>query len=217
MTSMSSQELWDELYSEQDHIWSGAPNHALTVEAADLTPGRALDVGCGEGADAIWLAQRGWDVTGIDPSVVALDRARRHASELKVAVTWRHGTLDGLDLPTEGFDLVSACYAVLEKDTDPLDRLTSLVAPGGTLLVVHHDMDGPDGDHHHGAGDHEGHGEQEPDPRFDPTLLVMPAEVAAGLGEGWSVTGPETRPRVISGGRGGHHVDDIVVRAVRRS
>ena len=214
MTDMSSQELWDELYSKQDHVWSGAPNHALTVEVADLAPGRALDVGCGEGADAVWLARRGWAVTGVDPSTVALGRARRQGADARVDVDWRHGVLADLDLPGAGFDLVSAFYAVLPRETDPVPRLVSLVAPGGTLLVVHHDMGG-DG---HGHGDHE-HGDpvDEPDPRFDHEALVMPDEVAAVLGDGWTVHGPELRGRVIDGGRGGHHVRDVVVRAVRRA
>ncbi|MBM6404404.1 class I SAM-dependent methyltransferase [Phycicoccus sp. CSK15P-2] len=210
MTSMSDQHVWDERYSEQEGIWSGEPNHALTVEAAGLAPGRALDVGCGEGADAVWLTRRGWEVTGIDPSVVALGRARLHAESAGVRVTWRHGTLAGLDLPAGGFDLVSAFYAVLEKDTQPLGRLTSLVAPGGTLLVVHHDTSAYGQDHGHGHGT-----EAQPGPRFDPDLLLLPADVATGLGDGWTVSGPELRHRVITGGAGGHHVDDVVVRATR--
>ncbi len=73
---------WDARYGERDRaMWSGRPNGRLAAEVADLTPGRALDVGCGEGADAIWLARRGWTVTAIDISDVAVGRARE-ASEL---------------------------------------------------------------------------------------------------------------------------------------
>ncbi len=68
--------VWDARYSELDRVWSGEPNHALTVEAERLASGRALDVGCGEGADAVWLASRGWRVTGLDPSAVARVWAR---------------------------------------------------------------------------------------------------------------------------------------------
>ena len=71
-------EFWDERYSSADRIWSGNPNPHLVTVAAHLTPGTALDVGSGEGADAIWLASHGWTVTAIDISQVALDRSAAH-------------------------------------------------------------------------------------------------------------------------------------------
>ncbi|MGL5929508.1 MAG: class I SAM-dependent methyltransferase [Dermatophilaceae bacterium] len=194
---------WDARYREQDRIWSGEPNHALVTEVAGLSPGRALDVGCGEGADAVWLARHGWDVVGIDPSGVALDRARAAASSEGVEVTWLHAELADVagDLDDESFDLVTACYATLFHDTDPLPALTRLVAPGGSLLVVHHvDID---------AEQARAHG-------FDPDELLSPADVAAGLDQAWSIVVDERRPRVIRGGSGAHHADDRVVRAVRR-
>jgi len=84
----------DARYAEGEHIRSGRPNHALMVEAARLPPGRALDVGRGEGADAVWLASRGWQVTGLDPSGVALERAREAASVAGVEVEWRVSARD---------------------------------------------------------------------------------------------------------------------------
>ena len=72
-------EEWDARYAEADRVWSGNPNGALVAEVAGLLPGRALDVGCGEGADAVWLAGRGWDVTALDVSKIAIDRAVLHA------------------------------------------------------------------------------------------------------------------------------------------
>lgn len=71
------EQFWDQMYGEQDRLWSGDPNGALVAEAGDLTPGHALDVGCGEGGDAHWLATQGWTVTGVDLSRVALERARQ--------------------------------------------------------------------------------------------------------------------------------------------
>src|SRR3954470_6989189 len=80
---------WDARYGERDGaMWSGRPNGRLVAEVADLAPGRALDVGCGEGADAIWLAQRGWTVTAIDVSAVAVDRARAAADAAGATVEW---------------------------------------------------------------------------------------------------------------------------------
>ncbi|MGG5257814.1 class I SAM-dependent methyltransferase [Phycicoccus avicenniae] len=193
--------VWDARYSETDRIWSGEPNHGLTVEAAALVPGRALDVGCGEGADAVWLATRGWSVTAIDPSGVALERARRAAGERRVEVTWLRGGLGEVELPDAGFDLVSVFYPAISLDIDPVAQLAALVAPGGTLLVVHH----ADVDRERAIA----HG-------FDPDTLLAPKDVAAGLREadGWEVL-EERRPRLISGGAGAHHADDLVVRATR--
>ena len=97
---------WNERYAGSNQIWSGQPNQALVTEVSELPPGRALDVGCGEGADAVWLAQRGWDVTGLDVSGVALDRARLHARDAGVVVRWVRAGLVEAGLPDRGFDLV---------------------------------------------------------------------------------------------------------------
>src|SRR5919112_1505491 len=134
---------WNERYAGINQIWSGEPNQALVTEVSELPPGRALDVGCGEGADAVWLAQRGWDVTGLDVSGVALDRARLHARDAGVVVRWVRAGLVEAGLPDRGFDLVSAQYPALLHTFDhaPERALLSAVAPGGTLLVVHHAID----------------------------------------------------------------------------
>ncbi|GAA2748352.1 class I SAM-dependent methyltransferase [Kitasatospora cinereorecta] len=135
-------EYWDARYRRSERIWSGAPNAALVRESADLVPGSALDLGCGEGADAVWLARQGWRVTGVDISEVALGRAAEHAREAGVAerIEWRRQDLaDGL--PDGGHQLVSAHFLHSEVEL-PRERIlrgaAEAVAPGGVLLVVGH-------------------------------------------------------------------------------
>lgn len=180
-------EHWDERYSGEP-TWSGEPNGALVAEVAGLAPGRALDIGCGEGADAVWLAQQGWEVTALDisPNAVALTQAAPFLAA---------------DLPAAGFDLVSAMYPVLERTPDRAveRKLASLVAPGGTLLFVHHEVDP--------AHVHEG---------FDPEQFLDPATMRASLGDEWEVVVDEARPRHVASGAGAGHTVDLVVRARRR-
>jgi len=192
---------WDERYSSSDRIWSGQPNTALVSEVTDLTPGRALDVGCGEGADAIWLAQHGWQVSAIDPSSVALERAQQAAEQAGAEISWWLGQLVDSDLPLESFDLVTSFYVPLMREQEPIERLISLVAPGGTLLVVHH----ADFPQHHAA-----HGR-------DPEALASPAlaaEILSGDND-WTLVVNERRERPATGTAGGYEGDDYVVRAVR--
>jgi 2-polyprenyl-3-methyl-5-hydroxy-6-metoxy-1,4-benzoquinol methylase len=101
---------WDAMYLERDAVWSGEPNPQLVAEASDLPPGRALDMGCGEGADALWLAARGWTVTAIDISQVALSRAaanEQRAATPAGAVEWRHADAAAPPPEARAYDLVS--------------------------------------------------------------------------------------------------------------
>ncbi|MDQ0754424.1 bifunctional 2-polyprenyl-6-hydroxyphenol methylase/3-demethylubiquinol 3-O-methyltransferase UbiG [Arthrobacter sp. B3I4] len=142
--------FWDERYrqhSEHGSVWSGQPNAQLVVEVAGLMPGSALDVGAGEGADAVWLARRGWRVTAVDISSVALARAAAAVApdpETAARISWQHQDLTVSPPPAGTFDLVSAQYLHLpapERD-GVYHRLAASVAPGGTLLIVgHHPSD----------------------------------------------------------------------------
>jgi 2-polyprenyl-3-methyl-5-hydroxy-6-metoxy-1,4-benzoquinol methylase len=128
---------WDARYSEREGArWSGRPNGRLRVEAAGLTPGRALDVGCGEGADAIWLARNGWTVTAIDISEVAVGRARAAAELAGAAVEWICGDVLQMAFPTGSFALVSMQYPALPKAAGEVAVRTLLdtVRPEGLPL-----------------------------------------------------------------------------------
>jgi SAM-dependent methyltransferase len=217
---------WDEFYSgggEGAPVWSGLPNGALVAEVVDLVPGSALDVGCGEGGDAIWLAQRGWQVTAIDPSQLALDRAAAAARRAEVEVGWICGGLPGVPAGTETYDLVLAQYPVIRLSEAAIATLLAAVAPGGTLLFVHHDLDAPGpgarasgaghGDRtcHRARGVHVGSAGR----GFDPAEFVMPNDVATALDHRWVVEVHDTRPRPGPLPPEAGHVNDIVLRARR--
>src|SRR5690606_32631020 len=141
---------WDARYvGRGERMWSGHPNGALVAEVEGLSPGRALDVGCGEGADAIWMAQRGWEVVGVDISDVAIDRAVKVAADAGVTVDWRAVNLAVDPHEPGAYDLVSLQYPALRHDAgDHVVRsIVDAVAPGGTLLVVGHSFDDVDGNH----------------------------------------------------------------------
>lgn len=136
--------FWEDRYRSQPAIWSGRPNHLLVAEIAGLTPGAALDVGCGEGGDAVWLAQQGWTVTAADFSTVALERGAARAKELGVEdrVGWVHADLTTWQ-PPQTYDLINCQYLhlLVAEQEELLLRLAEKVAAGGTLLYVSHDVD----------------------------------------------------------------------------
>jgi SAM-dependent methyltransferase len=145
---MFTQEFWDERYRGKQ-VWSGRPNPHLVSQVSELAPGRALDVGCGEGEDAIWLAERGWTVTGADVSPVALERAAEHAQgagrPIAERIEWRQADLFAEDAEPFGtYDLVNSQYLHMPIDAREraVGRLASSAVVGGRLLVIaHHPSD----------------------------------------------------------------------------
>lgn len=139
---------WEERYAAAESVWSGRPNPVLVGEAAGLEPGRALEAGSGEGADAIWLAEGGWSVTAVDFSQVALDRSAAYAAargaEVADRLTWLRQDLRAWVPPLASYDLVTSHFLHLASAqlAVVLGRLAAAVAPGGTLLFVgHHPAD----------------------------------------------------------------------------
>ena len=179
--------FWEERYRSSEALWSGRPNSQLVAEVGPLTPGRALDVGCGEGADAVWLARQGWRVTAVDISATALDRAKGHAEDagdgVADRIAWVQDDVTTFDPGTRRFELVSAQFVHLPGALrDAVHRrLAGSVADGGTLLIVAHD-----------PTDLETTVGRPPFPDFFATA----ADVAAVLpAEGWEVLVTEARPR----------------------
>ena len=200
---------WDRRY-QGGPMWSGNPNGALVDEIDGLAPGRALDIGAGEGGDAIWLAERGWRVTASDVSQRALDRVAALAEERDLPVECHRTDVDALGAFEAGtFDLVSAHYVPIPRAPDGRGVRNVLVAvgPGGTLLVVSHDlqpMPTPVDDREHR-------------PLLDPGAFVGPDDFEKVLASSpeWEIEVHERRPR--PGGHASPHVEDIVLRARRRA
>ena len=136
---------WDDRYRDQPLVWSAGPNQFVAERAATLPAGRALDVACGEGRNALWLAERGWDVVGTDFSPVAIGKARQIAAERGVTVDFRVADVADLGSTDGPFDLVVLAYLHLPEASMALvlADCAALVAPGGTLLVVGHHVDNP--------------------------------------------------------------------------
>ena len=195
------EQAWDERYRSQPEIWSGNPNAALVAEVSGLTPGTALDAGAGEGGDAFWLADRGWQVTAADISSVAIERAAKRASERGLAITWLHANLAKVPAPGT-YDLVTTHYLHVPKSEQQslFRHLAAAVAPGGTLLVVGHDLS-----------------DMARMPRPDLVEFGwMAQEVAAALGEGWTIEAVGSRPRQAASPEGGDiTINDAILRARR--
>jgi len=203
---MFDEQSFEEMYRATDALWSGRPNVQLVREAADLPPGTALDVGCGEGADAIWLAQRGWRVTAVDFAATALERGAAAAATAGVAdrIDWLRADVTRWAPDADAFDLVSAQYMHLPPDDRRVlfARLADAVRAGGTLLVAGHDV-----------SDHPPEAHRPPVPE----RFFTAAEVAEGFDPGtWEVVVAESRPGAQHAGQD-ITVRDVVLRARKRS
>ncbi len=198
---------WDHRYSGEQ-LWSGNPNGSLVNEISGMAPGRALDIGAGEGGDAVWLAEQGWAVTANDISQRGLDRVAGEAQRRRLNLRCLAADANALD-PFEqaSYDLVCAHYASIPRTPDnrAIQNARAAVAPGGTLLVVGHDLEpmrtAIDVDAHSRA--------------FDADAFVRIDDFAAVIAacEDWTIETHETRPR--PSGASTHHVDDVVLRCRR--
>jgi thioredoxin reductase/protein-L-isoaspartate O-methyltransferase len=202
---------WDHRYGDEQ-MWSGNPNGTLVNEISGMTPGRALDVGAGEGGDALWLAQQGWHVTASDISQRALDRVDAEAKRRGLHVERHHIDANALDaFEAAAFDLVSAQYASIPRTPDGrgVRNLLNAVAPGGTLLIVSHDRDAMRASVDSPAHNH----------LFDPDAYLRTDDFAAALTDasGWDIEVSEKRPRPAGAASASHHIEDVVLRARRRA
>lgn len=161
---------WDARYTKHELVWGAGPNRSVAEELAELPAGQALDVACGEGRNAIWLASRGWQAVGVDFSTTGLQRATRLAAEAGVAdrTEFLRGDVIGDPLPQGSFDAIVVAYLQVPADQRrrALRFAAEGLAPGGTLLVVAHDS----------ANLAEGYGGPQ-----DPAVLYTPSDVVADL------------------------------------
>ncbi|CCH31654.1 methyltransferase domain-containing protein [Actinosynnema sp. NPDC047251] len=200
----TTEQFWEGFYLDRDQVWSGEPNPLLVREVAGLTPGTALDLGCAEGGDVVWLARQGWRVLGVDVSATALGRAAARAAGAGVAdlVAFERHDL-GETFPAGEFDLVSAQYlhspvAVEGERGGILRHAADAVAPGGVLVIGGH-AGWPSWVTEHPHGD---------------IVLPTTAEVlrSLDLGEGWQVETDEVVRREMADpdGNPGHRDDNVL-------
>jgi len=192
-------EEWNRRYSETDLVWSAEPNLFLVEEIGRLPPGRALDLGAGEGRNAIWLAGLGWRVTAVDFSEVALEKARRIAATRGVEAAWVRADLVEYRPEPAAFDLVLVLYLHLPwpEMAIVLDRARAAVAPGGAFLLIGNDRSNLE----------QGHGGPQG------AELLYTADEVAGLLGGLEIEEAGTRRRLVETGQGAMCEIDCLVRA----
>lgn len=194
-------EEWNERYGTDELVWRAEPNQFLVEEVERLTPGRALDLACGEGRNAVWLASQGWRVVGMDFSSAGLAKGRRMADERGVEVTWVEADAVSWIPPRSGFDLVVLMYLQLPYDQRraALGHAAAALAPRGVLLVVGHDATNPT----------EGFGGPQ-----DPAVLYSAEDIVGDL-DGLRIERAERVERQVDTPSGAAVALDALVRAVR--
>ena len=194
-------DYWDRRYARSEFVWSAEPNRFVVAELTELAPGRALDLACGEGRNAVWLAERGWSVTAVDFSEVGLAKAERLAAGRGVEVEWVAADLLEYEPPAGAFDLVVLLYLQVpaEELRLVLGRAAEALAPGGTILVVGHDL----------ANLADGYGGPS-----SPEVLYTPEDVVAGL-PGLTVEKAERVRRTVAVDGEEHVAIDALVRAIK--
>jgi SAM-dependent methyltransferase len=200
--STLDEQAWDKRYEGGELVWGAGPNRFLVEQVANLRAGTALDVACGEGRNAIWLAEQGWQVAGVDFSSVGLEKARRLALERGVAVDWLQGDLTTW-IPPKEYDLVVVMYLHLPADTRHrvFVQMAKSVAVGGTMLVVGHDI----------SNLTDGYGGPQ-----DRTVLYGPDDVVADLEGTLEIERAERVDRWVEGPAGKARAIDVLVRGRRR-
>ncbi len=195
-------DVWDQRYSAPDLVWGAEPNRRLVTEVEALPPGRALDLGGGEGRNAVWLASRGWDVTIVDFSRAGLDRAREMAQRAGVPLTDVLADLGEYVPPAGSYDLAIVMYLQVPGPVlrTAVAGAARALAPGGTFLLIGHDAENLE----------RGHG----GPR-DPAILQSPDQVAGFLGQGMEVLAAERIDRPVNTPDGPRTAIDTLVRARR--
>jgi SAM-dependent methyltransferase len=192
---------WNRRYAGRELLWTAQPNRFLVAEVADLAPGRALDLACGEGRNAVWLAEQGWRVTGVDFSEVALAKAGELAAARGVDASWVRADLLDYRPDRRACDLVVVLYLqVRAAERRQIVRAAAgAVAVGGTLLVVGHDSSNLE--HGHGG------------PR-DPSVLYTAADITGDLdGTGLEVERADLVRRPVDTPDGERTALDALVRA----
>jgi len=192
---------WDARYRGATLLWTERPNQLLVEEISGVKPGRALDLGAGEGRNAVWLAEQGWQVTAVDFSRVALERAATVAQRAGIDVEWVHADLTDYKPAAAAFDLVVMLYLHLPPGArrGVLDQAVTALRPGGRLLIVGHDLENLVG----------GHGGPQ-----EPSLLYTPDRIAAEL-PGLTLARTQTVKRQVQTVEGTATAFDTVVVAIK--
>lgn len=197
---------WNKRYAERELVWGDLPNQFLLQEVDDMPPGKALDLGAGEGRNSLWLASKGWQVVAVDFSSVGINKGRRYAAMKGIeGIKWIEADLLEYEPEERAFDLVLLFYVQLprEQRRTVLSKAAKAVGPGGTLLVVAHHLanltDGYLG------------------PR-DPSVLYTPDEVvedinADPLGQQLELVSSRDAIRIVNDEEGEHRAIDVLVRA----